>query len=95
MGKHPPRQFGPDSTGRWGNVAMRLRDEAGERNIVIYRECNRVIAAVNKGEYTRVGLLQALYQMRDNSLRAILALQQAGAPIDVDALDCPGRPGLE
>lgn len=89
MPKRPPKQFGPDEKGRWGNVAMRLRDKAGDKNIAIYRECNRVIAAVQRGEYTRVGLLQALYEMRDDSLQAILAMQQAGAPIDVDALECP------
>ena len=87
MSKKKERGWGPDKNGRWGNNMMSLRDGSADDLIAIHRRLSHLLESVNQGQDTRLEKVMALSESLMMAQRALMKLQQAGAPVDLDALE--------
>lgn len=71
----------------WPNNMRYLRDDTAERLIIIHRRAQRLRDAAQTGQTTRLETITELNRIIEETLRAILNLSKAGAPIDINALN--------
>lgn len=81
------RAWGNDENGRWGNNMMYLRDDTAERAITIHSRATRLRSAIERGDFNRLAAMNELNRIIEESLRCVLNMSKAGAPVDIEALD--------
>ena len=72
---------------KWPHNMLYLRDLTAEQQIAIYRRAKRLQRAIAEGKISRDLLVSETNLIIEASMRSILNLNQAGAHIDVNALD--------
>lgn len=67
----------------WPNNQRHYRDAAADALAIIHCKLGREMERIKRGEYTQAGLVFVLMDLDREALAGLLALQAAGAEVDI------------